>query len=81
MSDWSKYIRIEGYIDIDKYIDNRIFCVLECVELGEGKVEEFSSVFIFLESKYKYTVCPGSSDPPEKIFYIFASENQVYTVF
>ena len=27
------------------------------------------------------TVCPGSSDPPEKIFSIFASENEVYTVF
>ena len=24
------------------------------------------------------TVCPGSSDPPEKIF---ASENEVYTIF
>ena len=22
------------------------------------------------------TVCPGSSDPPEKIFNIFASENE-----
>ena len=28
-----------------------------------------------------YTVCPGSSDPPEKILNIFASENEVYTVF
>ena len=27
------------------------------------------------------TVCPGSSDPPEKIFNIFASENEVYTIF
>ena len=26
------------------------------------------------------TVCPGSSDPPEKIFNIFASENEVYTI-
>ena len=24
----------------------------------------------------KYTVCPGSSDPPEKMFNIFASENE-----
>ena len=23
---------------------------------------------------YMYTVCPGSSDPPEKIFNIFASK-------
>ena len=26
------------------------------------------------------TVCPGSSDPPEKIFNIFASENEIYTI-
>jgi len=26
------------------------------------------------------TVCPGSSDPPEKILNIFASENEVYTI-
>ena len=28
-----------------------------------------------------YTVCPGSSDPPEKIYDIFASENEVYTIY
>ena len=27
------------------------------------------------------TVCPGSSDPPDKIFNIFASENEVYTIY
>ena len=27
------------------------------------------------------TVCPGSSDPPEKIFNIFASQNEVYTIY
>ena len=27
-----------------------------------------------------YTVCPENSDPPENIFNIFASENEVYTV-
>ena len=27
------------------------------------------------------TVCPGSSDPPEKIFNMFASENEVYTIY
>ena len=27
------------------------------------------------------TVCPGSSDPPEKILNIFESENEVYTIF
>ena len=30
---------------------------------------------------YQSTVCPGSSDPPEKIFCIFAPENEVYTSF
>jgi len=28
-----------------------------------------------------FTVCPGSSDHPEKILNIFASENEVYTIF
>ena len=27
------------------------------------------------------TVCPGSSDPPEKIFNVFASENEDYTIY
>ena len=27
------------------------------------------------------TVCPGSSDPPEKKFNIFASVNEVYTIY
>ena len=27
------------------------------------------------------TVCPGSSDPLEKISNIFASENEAYTIF
>ena len=33
------------------------------------------------EFTIKGTVCPGSSDPPEKIFIIFASENEVYTIY
>ena len=32
------------------------------------------------QGEYLYTVCPGSSDPPEKIFNIFASENDVYPI-
>ena len=28
-----------------------------------------------------YTVCSGSSDPSEKMFNIFASENEVYTLY
>ena len=30
---------------------------------------------------YIFTVCPGSSDPPEKILNIFTSENEVYTIY
>ena len=30
---------------------------------------------------FNHTVCPGSSDPPEKMFNIFASENEVYTIY
>ena len=30
---------------------------------------------------YILYVCPGSSDTPEKIFDIFASENPVYTIY
>ena len=38
---------------------------------------EFSKIYCL----YMYTVCPGSSDPPEKRLNIFASENEVYTIF
>ena len=31
--------------------------------------------------KINTTVCPGSSDPPEKILNMFASENEVYNIF
>ena len=30
-------------------------------------------------TSWTHTVCQGSSDPPEKIFNKFASENEVYT--
>ena len=29
----------------------------------------------------KDTVCPGSSYPPEKIFNVVTSENEVYTIY
>ena len=35
---------------------------------------------IFIFSMW-LTVCPGSSDPPEEIFNIFASENEAYTIY
>ena len=34
-----------------------------------------------IEKNKQYTVCPESSDPPEIILNIFASENEVYTIF
>ena len=30
---------------------------------------------------FSFTVCPGSSNPPEMIYNIFASENEVYTIY
>ena len=41
----------------------------------------FPLINIFRVYIYIYTVCPESSDPPEKILDIFASENEVYTIF
>ena len=35
----------------------------------------------YIEPPTIYTVCPESSEPPEKIFNIFASENDVYTIY
>ena len=35
----------------------------------------------FKKTQKSTTVCPGSSDPSEKIFDIFASENEVYTIY
>ena len=52
---------------------------------------QYKLCYYFLDTQYmkwvttswtvSYTVCPGSSDPPEKILNIYASENEVYTIF
>ena len=34
----------------------------------------------WVTTSWTYAVCPGSSDPPEKKFNIFASENEDYTI-
>ena len=40
----------------------------------------FEKLFYYSSSSRRAdTVCQGSSDPPEKIFHIFASDNEVYT--
>ena len=33
------------------------------------------------QNKNPITVCPSSSDSPEKIFNIFASENEAYSIY
>ena len=38
-------------------------------------------VFTALHCFKNVTVCPGISDPPEKIYNIFESENEVYTIY
>ena len=45
------------------------------------RVETLKVTIANMSYKCKATVCPGSSDPPEKILNIFASENEVYTIF
>ena len=30
---------------------------------------------------FSFTVCPGSSNPPEMIYNIFASENEVFDIY
>ena len=58
-------------------------------ELAGSEPEFFSHEQIYARKRiefeevgtYKTAACPGSSDPPQKIFNIFASENGVYTIF
>ena len=45
---------------------------LSCL-YGNSEITEFIYV--------QRTVCPGSSDPPEKIFNTFASENEGYNIY
>ena len=43
--------------------------------------KKLKKMYFFYCFQFLNTVCPGSSDPPEKISIIFASENEVYTIF
>ena len=47
----------------------------------EGKQKQGQNLMILGTLADKHTVCPGSSDPPEKIFNISTSENEVYTIY
>ena len=63
-------------------------CILRVVksfffgkDLFTSYVRKFFPIYALSAWFYHGTVCPGSSDPPEKIFNIIASENEVYTVY
>ena len=49
--------------------------------LPARNTEQQYALKFYFELGFIHTVCPGSSDPPEKIFNIFASENEVYTIY
>ena len=49
------------------------------ININEITIQSQKSKYI--DASFYCTVCPGSSDPPEKILNIFASENKVYTIF
>ena len=42
---------------------------------------EIANFMPYIVGHFTCTVCPGSSAPPEKIFNIFASENEVYPIY
>ena len=48
---------------------------MRCIGFFSGSFEDMGIFHVF-----QLTVCPGSSDPPENILDIFASENEVYTI-
>ena len=57
------------------------FTVVYTSQYPYFKLVQFNTrKIIFTDKDYNYTVCPESSDPSEKLFNIFASENEVYTI-
>ena len=48
-----------------------------------GRPSASHPMLLKLDGSHRYTstVCPGSSDTPEKILNKFASENEAYTIF
>ena len=50
--------------------------ILESIDDRKASMRKHRCVGILSYS----IVCPGSSDPPEKIFNIFVSQNEVYTI-
>ena len=56
---------------------------LDPVFFLDGRIRDFRDPNPTFRKRAKVspTVCPGSSDPPEKILNIFASDNENYTIF
>jgi len=53
----------------------------ECMATYQNLVPLYNDILLFHSYLKDLTVCPGSSAPPEKISNIFASENEVYTIY
>ena len=51
------------------------------MQRGECANDNEIDIYQDFEFMCVYTVCPESSDLPEKIFNIFASENEGYTIY
>ena len=70
-----EYVCIQQFIYLCLYL-NKSFILPDltqsCVALA------LKQTFLHIN---KYTVCPESSDPAEKILNLFASENEVYTIY
>ena len=47
----------------------------------ESKKQTIRSTSMLKTDRVFRTVCPGSSEPPGKIFNVFASETEVYTIY
>ena len=75
--------------DIDSTLDTAPVCVWRSKRevTGYSVATCTSSAYLIEVDGYhspvfcNFTVCPGSSDLPEKIFNIFASQNEDYTIY
>ena len=60
---------------------NPFFIALNLFDCLSSSPALYIAVLWTVRPCFSNTVCPGSSDPPEKMFNIFASENEVYTIY
>ena len=74
---------LHTYVFIYIYISGFVISYAVAAAWASNATQEESILTQFLAIptvlRLDGTVCPGSSDPPEMIFNIFASENEVYT--